>query len=571
MARSFCPTCKEEYGPEIKFCPNDGTALISHKAENRLDQIFDQRYRLTEKIGEGGMGSVYKAVQMSTGKSVAVKVISAKHTQNEETIRRFQREVKLQTKLTHPNLVSLLDFSRTAEGEYYFVMEYVEGKSLTKFIKEKGQLSMQDFMEISSQLCDGLEYAHRQGIIHRDLKGDNIIVTDIGHQLVVKILDFGLAKAIAEDHNITAEITQMGSALGTPAYMAPEQAMGEVSRMGTHTDIYTLGVIFYQMITGQLPFRASTPWGLMQKHISEAPVPVRDHNRQAPATLDKIIMKCLEKDPDARYSSAVSVKRDLEKTTLAIQKETKINLSDSTETTLNLKAVKSRNILKSFLLGAAVFLGIFAIFYTGLDHKIAAYFSDEQPPPPTLPHKDDDKPVIKPSDGGQPVVEEKPLEAEGPSMTGEKVLNQKLDEETYRKVFLNLINNAGAAMDANELVVAAELLRQAEALFPSGPELDTAKKTLAGKLEQVAKAISDDIGYIEAIDKKWGFIIISKLKGVKVDLGEILYTTGKDGQPKELVVKKIRTTKLSVVTKEKLDQFKEGMKVIRNNPPKKAD
>ncbi|MDH4185024.1 MAG: serine/threonine protein kinase, partial [Nitrospinota bacterium] len=177
MTKPFCPTCKEEFDREIRYCPNDGTAVICPQADELHDQIFDQRYKIAEKIGEGGMGSVYKAVQLSTGKFVAIKVVSGQHTQNEETIRRFQREVKLQTKLSHPNLVSILDFSKTAEGEYYFAMEFVEGKSLTKFIKERGQLSLDEFMEIASQLCGGLEYAHRQGIIHRDLKGDNIIVT----------------------------------------------------------------------------------------------------------------------------------------------------------------------------------------------------------------------------------------------------------------------------------------------------------------------------------------------------------------------------------------------------------
>jgi serine/threonine protein kinase len=582
MSKPFCPICKEEFEPAIRFCPNDGTGLISAKSADRQDQVFDQRYKLAEKLGEGGMGAVYKAVQMSTGKFVALKVVSASHTQNEDTIRRFQREVKLQTKLSHPNLVSILDFSRTAEGEYYFIMEYVEGKSLSKFIKEKGQLSMRDFMEIASQLCDGLEYAHRQGIIHRDLKGDNVIVTDIGHQLVVKILDFGLAKAVAgENQNITADLTQMGSALGTPAYMSPEQAMGELNRLGPHSDIYTLGVIFYQMLTGQLPFKASTPWGLMQKHISETPAPVRDFNRDTPNAVDKIVMKCLEKDPDARYSSAIGIKRDLEKTTFAMQKEVELSLGDSDHTTLNLKAVRSRFVLKAGLMAAlAAAIFIFGL-YGGLDKRIAGLFrGQEQAAPPRNPTKKPDQPSLIPPDGGVTAggartpdsshggaQDSAPIPALGPSQTGSAVVNQPVSDDTYRIVFGEMIAGANKAMETNDLANAGKLLAHAEIIFPTSPELEPAKKTLAVKLEHVAKAISDEIGYIEAIDKKWGFIIISRIKGVKADLGEKVYAIGKDGKTKELVIKKIRPTKLSAVTKEKLALFKEGMKVIRKPPP----
>ncbi|MDH5510359.1 MAG: serine/threonine protein kinase [Nitrospinota bacterium] len=581
MGKLFCPTCKEEFEQQIRYCPHDGTAVISPKSDELENKIFDQRYKIMEKIGEGGMGAVYKAVQLSTGKFVAIKVVSANHTQNEETIKRFQREVKLQTQLSHPNLVSILDFSKTSEGEYYFVMEFVEGKSLSRRIKESGQMELEEFMEITFQLCDGLEYAHRQGIIHRDLKGDNIIVMDLDHQLVVKILDFGLAKAVMEeDQQITSEITQMGSALGTPAYMAPEQAMGEVNKLGPHTDIYTLGVMLFQMLAGQLPFKASTPWGLMQKHIAEAPPSVRDFNRSVPNAVSKIIIKCLEKEPDARYSSALAIKRDLEKTTFALQKDESLDLSDSGESTVNIRVERSRALFRFvlFLLVVAALGGAITsynnnpqLYSNNLKAWKAAAVSYTlnllgQAPPPVVKPPPGKEPVPPPDDtvagDGEPVTT---TDLGAPEETG-PVAPPIVDEATIEE-FVKLIAEANKALEADELTQARDLLAQAEILIPHEPNLEMAKKALTERVEDIAKSISNEIGYIDSIDKKWGYITISAFKGVKVDLEETLYTLGKDGKVKKMVVKKfINSTTFSSVTEEKLSQFGERMKVTRKPP-----
>ena len=582
MGKPFCPTCKEEFEQQIRYCPHDGTAVISPKIEELENKIFDQRYKIEEKIGEGGMGAVYKAIQLSTGKSVAIKVVSASHTQNEETIKRFQREVKLQTQLSHPNLVSILDFSKTNEGEYYFVMEFVEGKSLSKCIKDSGQMELEEFMEITSQLCDGLEYAHRQGIIHRDLKGDNIIIMDLDHQLVVKILDFGLAKAVMEeDQQITSEITQMGSALGTPAYMAPEQAMGEVNKLGPHTDIYTLGVMLFQMLAGQLPFKASTPWGLMQKHIAEAPPSVRDFNRSVPNAVSKIIIKCMEKEPDTRYSSALAIKRDLEKTTFAIQQDDKPDLSDSGESTVNIRAERSRALFRFvlFLLVVATMGGGIASYnsnpqlyknnFRAWKAAATSYTLGLLGQAPTSevkpPYGEDQVPSAGDTDAGngEPVTTTDPTTPEDIGPVAPPIVDEATIED-----FVKLIAEANKALEANELTRARELLAKAEILIPHEPNLEMAKKALTERVEEIAKSVSDEIGYIDAIDKKWGYITISAFKGVKVDLEETLYTLGKDGKVKKMVVKKfINQTTFSVVTKEKLSQFSERMKVTRKPPP----
>jgi len=278
-------------------------------------QVFDGRYRIEHKLGEGGMGAVYKATQLSTEKTVAIKVVSDRLTENPATVRRFQREVRLQTKLSHPNIVMVIDFSKSPTGQYYFVMEYVEGQSLRNMILNEGKMSLRNFRTLAPQICDGLEYAHHKGIIHRDLKGDNIIIATVGHQKVVKILDFGLAKAIQYDETTSAgsELTLQGRVLGTPAYMSPEQAKGETDKIDYRTDIYSLGVIFYQMLSGQLPFRSDTPWGFMHKHIAESPPPLITDNSYIPEKLNSIIMKCLEKNQENRFSSALEIKLQLER------------------------------------------------------------------------------------------------------------------------------------------------------------------------------------------------------------------------------------------------------------------
>lgn len=314
MEKLFCPLCEREFDQGIKFCPHDASTLIVRSKDAMAGQIFDGRYRILHKLGEGGMGAVYKALQISTNKPVAIKVVAARHTENENTIRRFQREVKLQSRLEHPNIVTVLDFAKTPEGQYFFAMPFIEGKSLRQMILDNGKFPIADFLPLAMQICDGLECAHGEGIVHRDIKGDNIVVAHIGSQRVAKILDFGLAKAVQQDDDTTKtgiELTGVGRAMGTPAYMSPEQAKGEADKIGPSSDLYSLGVIFYQMLTGTLPFRSDTPWGVMHQHISEPPVPLRQIEPDVPEIVEQAVMRCLEKEPENRYPSALALRRDL--------------------------------------------------------------------------------------------------------------------------------------------------------------------------------------------------------------------------------------------------------------------
>ena len=264
-----------------------------------------RRYRILEKLGQGGMGAVYKATQISTGKDVAIKVINRELTKEADTVQRFQREVAIQAKMEHPNIITVVDFDRTPDGYYFFVMQYVAGQSLSDLVKDKMQLTTEEFSQVAMQILDGIEYAHRKNIIHRDIKGDNIIIAEMEHQQIVKILDFGLAKAAHQD---TMGLTDAGHILGTPSYMSPEQAQGESGAIGPESDIYSIGVLFYQMLTGSLPFVSDTPWGLIQKHISATPKPLRERTSGISEKLEAVVLKCLEKDPLNRFHSALALK-----------------------------------------------------------------------------------------------------------------------------------------------------------------------------------------------------------------------------------------------------------------------
>lgn len=255
-------------------------------------------YELVECIGHGGMGTVYKGRQVSLDRTVAVKLLLPALVDNEEFIKRFEREAKSIARLSHPNIVAVLDFGVSEDGVYFMVIEYVEGTSLASMIAEKLMLSFEEYLPVVSQCLAGLDHVSRHGVIHRDIKPDNILVDASG---VSKLADFGLAKDVSEDSNQT-DLTVAGSAMGTPAYMSPEQCMGRP--LDVRSDIYAFGVTSYLALTGEKPFKGNSGFEVMTKQREYTPPAPHELNPQIHKKVSALIMRMLEKKPPDRFKDA---------------------------------------------------------------------------------------------------------------------------------------------------------------------------------------------------------------------------------------------------------------------------
>ena len=267
---------------------------------NLEGKLIGNRYEILEKIGNGGMATVYKAQDQILKRYVAVKVLRDEFTTDEEFIRRFNTEAQSAASLTHPNIVSIYDVGN--EGNiYYIVMELIQGKTLKQIIDEDGVLPWKWSIDIASQIASALETAHKNNIVHRDIKPHNIIITEDG---VAKVTDFGIAKAVSN-----STITAFGTTIGSVHYFSPEHARGGYT--DAKSDLYSLGVVMYEMLTGRVPFDADTPVSVALKHMQERPIEPIKLNPAIPYSVNKIIMKAMEKDLNLRYQSATEMLRDL--------------------------------------------------------------------------------------------------------------------------------------------------------------------------------------------------------------------------------------------------------------------
>jgi serine/threonine-protein kinase len=257
------------------------------------------RYQTGERLGSGGMSNVYKATDLILERTVAVKILAEHLSDDERFIERFRREALAVAKLIHPNIVQVYD-TGVDEGRHYIVMEYVEGRSGAQILQRQGPVGPEIAAEIGIQGCAGLDYAHRRGIIHRDVKPGNLMVFGGpvgGGEMTVKLTDFGIARAIEQ-----TRITQVGSVVGTAAYLAPEQVRGDEATPAT--DVYALGVVLYQFLTGRLPYEGSSLAELAVRQQNEKPLPPTTYNDEVPETLGAAVLRALEGDPNRRYASA---------------------------------------------------------------------------------------------------------------------------------------------------------------------------------------------------------------------------------------------------------------------------
>ena len=267
---------------------------------NLVGKVIGNRYEILEKIGEGGMATVYKARCNILKRYVAVKVLRDEFTTDEEFIKRFNTEAQAAASLTHPNIVSIYDVGHE-DNIYYIVMELVQGKTLKEIINEDGVLPWKWSVNIAIQVASALETAHRNNIVHRDIKPHNIIITEDG---IAKVTDFGIAKAVSN-----STITAFGTTIGSVHYFSPEHARGGYT--DAKSDIYSLGVVMYEMLTGRVPFDADTPVSIALKHMQEKPIEPIKLNPSIPFAVNKIIMKAMEKEISLRYQSATEMLKDL--------------------------------------------------------------------------------------------------------------------------------------------------------------------------------------------------------------------------------------------------------------------
>src|SRR5881227_918989 len=270
-------------------------------SDTLINTLFHGRYRILRKLGTGGMANVYLAEDQELGRRVAIKILNERHAGDEQFVERFRREAKNAASLSQQNIVSIYDRGE-AEGTYYIAMEYLDGRSLKELILARGPAPTSVAVDYARQILSALRFAHRNGIVHRDIKPHNVLVDPEGR---VKVTDFGIARAGA------SQMTEVGSIVGTAQYLSPEQARG--TAVDQRSDIYSVGIVLYELLTGTLPFNGDTPVEIAMKHLSTVPEAPSARRPDIPRDLDLIVMRALAKDPDDRYASAEEMDADLER------------------------------------------------------------------------------------------------------------------------------------------------------------------------------------------------------------------------------------------------------------------
>jgi predicted Ser/Thr protein kinase len=264
-----------------------------------IGALFDGRYKILKRLGTGGMATVYLAEDQELGRRIAIKILNAKHASDKQFVERFRREASSAAGLSHPNIVQIYDRGN-AEGTYYIAMEVIEGRSLKELIIERGPSPIPVAVNYARQILAALRFAHRNGVVHRDIKPHNVLVDEDGR---VKVTDFGIARAGA------SEMTEVGSIIGTAQYLSPEQARG--APVDDRSDLYSVGILLYELLTGQAPYNGDTPVEIAMKHLSAVPVPPSEKRPEVPPELDAVVRRALAKNPDDRYQSAEEMDADL--------------------------------------------------------------------------------------------------------------------------------------------------------------------------------------------------------------------------------------------------------------------
>ena len=303
-SEKVCPTCGARYDEAATFCQREGAALVrwTEEVDPYIGRTLLDQFRIEQILGAGGMGTVYRARQTTIDRDVAIKILHPELVQNPDAVRRFHREARVSASLDHPNVVRVFLFGQLSDKSLYLVMEYLRGRSLLDVLRMDGVLDPLRALHVATQICDGVGEAHRLGVVHRDVKPENVLLVTRGHDPdFVKVLDFGIARFLRDE---TTVATQSGLIFGTARYISPEGASGEPT--DARSDVYSIAVLTYQLLCGETPFDASSPVGLLMKHIHDTPPDLRRKPQGAhvPGEVADVIMGALSKNPDLRPADA---------------------------------------------------------------------------------------------------------------------------------------------------------------------------------------------------------------------------------------------------------------------------
>jgi serine/threonine protein kinase len=304
-----CPHCGTEYSDTTTLCPVDGTAL-EVTGDPLVGETLAGKYRVEERLSVGGMGTVYRGTHVLMDKKVAIKVLRPSLAADETIVARFSREARAASRISHPHALSVTDFGEAEAGVVFLVMEFLDGRTLKEVIRQDGPFPLQRAVEIMRQVGAALDAAHAEGVIHRDLKSDNIMLLKSTGADYAKVLDFGIAKIQQPVGGQDPELTSPDLIIGTPQYMSPEQC-SQVGDLDARSDVYSLGVMLYEMLVGRVPFTGASSTAIMMKHLQEPPPSVLDDRKDLPAGVGTVIAKALAKRAEDRYQTAGALVEDL--------------------------------------------------------------------------------------------------------------------------------------------------------------------------------------------------------------------------------------------------------------------